>query len=126
VSSSKCPNCGLTNFSSALVCRRCGCPLIGDVANKIRESRPVQKQSSYRWLVLASMFSLAFAFLLFLMFFLFTVIPNAMSTSETGWRDYTAEQKANMSFWYFLSLGCGIAIILLFFYSRRRKYALGA
>src|SRR5687768_5657635 len=115
VPSSKCPNCGLTNFSSALVCRRCGCPLVGDAANAIRASAPVQKSVSYRWLLLGVLFSLAFAFLLFLACFLITAIPNAMNSSQTGWTDYTEEQKSSLAFWYFLLLGPGVAFILLFF-----------
>ena len=70
----------------------------------------------------ATLFSIAFGVLLFLGFFLATVIPNAMYSSETGWTDYTSEQKSNMTFWYLISLGCGVALIFLFFYLRRQKY----
>jgi TRAP-type C4-dicarboxylate transport system permease small subunit len=73
-------------------------------------------------MVNAGLTSLCFAALLFLGFFLFTVIPNAMNSWETGWSDYTPEQKWNMSFWYLVSLTGGVALIILFFYSRRRKY----
>ena len=69
--------------------------------------------------------SMAYAALLLLAFFLFTVIPNAMYSSETGWSDYTTQQWANMKFWYFIVLTGGVVLIFLFFLSRRRKYNLG-
>ncbi len=47
-----------------------------------------------------------------------------MHSGETGWRDYTPEQMATLKFWYFISLGVGVAFVILFFFSRRHKYDL--
>jgi hypothetical protein len=70
----------------------------------------------------ALLISLAYAVLLFFAFFLFTVIPNAMYSGETGWRDYTPEQIRKMGFWYGILIGLGAALIFLVFFSRRDKY----
>jgi TRAP-type C4-dicarboxylate transport system permease small subunit len=69
--------------------------------------------------------SIAFAALLLLGFFLFTAIPNAMYSSETGWRDYTPQQLSAMKRWYFISLTGGVALIFLFFLRRRHNYNRG-
>jgi uncharacterized BrkB/YihY/UPF0761 family membrane protein len=98
---------------------------MGEVAQAMRARRPSSRKKSNRWVVNAVLISLAFAFLLFLAFFLITVIPNAMYSSETHWTDYTPEQRSSMTFWYLILLGCGITLIFLFFYSRKRKYELG-
>ena len=122
MSSSKCPSCGLDNFSSAVVCRRCQCPLVGGFAQALRANLHQPRKQSYRWLVDALLISIAFAVLLFFAFFLFTVIPNAMYSSETGWTDYTPEQTARMKYWYGMLVTTGVVLIFLFFYSRRRRY----
>ena len=122
MSSTKCPACGLTNFSSALVCRRCSCPLLGEVAAAMRANLSQPRRLSYRWAVNAVLSSIAYAVLLFFCFFLFTVIPNAMYSSETGWTDYTEEQLDNLKFWYWISLTGGVILIFLFFLLRRDKY----
>jgi hypothetical protein len=118
---SKCPSCGLTNFSSAVVCRQCQCPLIGEVARAIRSGHPTFKRVSYRWIVNALLISIGYAVLLFFAIFLIYVIPGAMYSSETGWRDFTSEQIASMKFWYFVLLGGGVALIFLFFFLRRHN-----
>lgn len=122
MSSSKCPSCGLTNFSSAVVCRRCQCPLIGEYAQALRANIPRRQKVSPRWLVNALLISIAYAVLLVFAFFLFTVIPNAMYGGATGWSDYTPQQWANMKFWYLILVGVGVVLIFLFFFSRRQKY----
>jgi len=122
MASSKCPHCGLDNFSSALVCRRCQCPLVGEYAKALRANLTRPQKVSPRWLVNFLLVSIAYAVLLVFAFFLFTVIPNAMYSSETGWSDYTPEQWSNMKFWYLILVGIGVILIFLFFHSRRRKY----
>jgi TRAP-type C4-dicarboxylate transport system permease small subunit len=91
----------------------------------MRARLPSRRRKSNRWLVNAALVSAALAFLLFLAFFLITVIPSAMYSSESGWTDYTPEQRSSMTFWYLILLGCGIGLIFLFFYRRRRRYELG-
>jgi TRAP-type C4-dicarboxylate transport system permease small subunit len=98
---------------------------VGEAARAIRSRLSTPQRKSNRWFVNAALVSLAFAFLLFLAFFLITVIPNAMYSSETGWTDYTPEQRSKMSFWYLILLICGVGLIFIFFYSRKRKYDLG-
>ena len=98
---------------------------MGDVAKSMRANIHVHKRRSFRWISIAIMMSLVFAALLFLAFFLFTVIPHAMNTGKTGWTDYTTAEKAEMKYWYTVILGGGVAIILLFCFLRRRKYAMG-
>lgn len=90
----------------------------------MRANQSHRQRVSYRWIVNALIGSIAFAALLFFGFFLFTVIPGAMHSGETGWRDYTLEQMTTLKFWYFISLGVGVAFIILFFFSRRHKYDL--
>lgn len=122
MSSTKCPSCGLDNFSSALVCRRCHCPLMGEFARALRENRPTRQNISSRWVASAVLLSLAFAVVLFLVFFLATVIPNAMNSGATGWMDYTSDQKWSMTVWYMISLAIGVSLIVFLCYRRRRKY----
>lgn len=122
MSSSKCPSCGLTNFSSAVVCRHCQCPLIGEYAKTLRANLHQRQKVSARWLVNSVLISIAYAALLVFAFFLYTVIPNAMYSSQTGWSDYTPQQWANMKFWYLILVGVGVVLIFLFFYSRRHNY----
>ena len=98
---------------------------MGDVAKAMRSKIPAHRRKSYRWISIAIIMSIVFAGLLFLAFFLFTVIPHAMNTGKTGWTDYTAAEKAEMKYWYTVILGGGVAIILLFCFLRRRKYAMG-
>ncbi len=107
-----------------MVCRRCQCPLLGEVAQALRANLTERQRVSYLWIVNAFLGSIAFAALLFFGFYLFTVIPGAMHSGETGWRDYTPEQMPMLKFWYFISLGAGVAFIILFFFSRRHKYNL--
>ncbi|HEX8846187.1 MAG TPA: hypothetical protein VF791_16180 [Pyrinomonadaceae bacterium] len=83
--------------------------------------RPPQKLS-LRWLVYATLTSIALAVILLCLVFLFNVIPSAMHSSETGWRDFTPQQWASMKLWYFVLLGGGVALIFLYFYLRRHKY----
>jgi len=98
---------------------------MGEVAAALRAEQQRPRRYSYRWLVNAVLISIAFALLLFLCFFLFTAIPSAMYSSETGWRDYTAEQLDNLKFWYWISLTGGVVLIFLFFLSRRHRYYRG-
>jgi hypothetical protein len=94
---------------------------MGEMAQAMRASLPVVPKTSYRWILNATLFSLALAVLLFFLVFLFNVIPNVMRSSETGWTDFTAAQWANMKFWYLILLGGGVALIFLSFYLRRSK-----
>jgi TRAP-type C4-dicarboxylate transport system permease small subunit len=105
-----------------VVCRHCQCPLVGEYAQALRANLPRGQKVSNRWLVNALLVSIAYAVLLVLAFFLFTVIPNAMYSSETGWRDYTPQQWSKMKFWYLILVDGGVILIFLYFYSRRRKY----
>ena len=98
---------------------------MGEVAAAMRANLQHPKRQSFRWLFNAILISIAFGVLLFFGFFLFTVIPNAMYSSETGWTDYTPEQRSNMKFWYWISLAAGVVLIFLFFLRRRDKYNLG-
>lgn len=120
-SSTKCPACGLTNFSSAIVCRQCGCPLIGEYGQAIRPVPP-PKKPSLRWAVNATLVSIAYAIVLYCVIFLSNVIPSAMHSGETGWTDFTPRQIAAMKFWFWIFLLGGGTLIFLFFYSRRSKY----
>ena len=95
---------------------------MGEVAAAMRASIQRPQRLSARWVVNAILISIAFAVLLFFGFFLFTIIPNAMYSSETGWTDYTPEQQSNLKFWYWISLTAGVALIFLYFLLRRDKY----
>jgi heme/copper-type cytochrome/quinol oxidase subunit 2 len=88
----------------------------------MRANLPRHKKVSARWLVNSVLISIAYAVLLVFAFFLYTVIPNAMYSGETGWSDYTSKQWANMKFWYLILVNVGVVLIFLFFYSRRHKY----
>lgn len=80
-------------------------------------------KTSRRWIVNATLVSLAFAVLLLCAIFLITVIPNAMYSAETGWQDYTPEQLRRMKSWFLFLLVGGVGLIFLFFYLRRSKDA---
>lgn len=45
-----------------------------------------------------------------------------MYSSETGWRDYTPQQIEKMTIWYLILVSVGVALIFLFFFSRKDKY----
>jgi TRAP-type C4-dicarboxylate transport system permease small subunit len=95
---------------------------VGEYAQALRANLPRREKVSVRWLVNSVLISIAYAVLLVFAFFLYTVIPSAMYSSETGWRDYTPQQWANMKFWYLILLGVGVVPIFLFFHSRRHQY----
>ncbi|HKR00883.1 MAG TPA: hypothetical protein VJT09_09420 [Pyrinomonadaceae bacterium] len=122
MASTKCPACGLDNYSSALVCRRCYCPLMGEFAQAMRANVPAPKRTSYRWIAGAALISLAYGVMLYCAIFLFNVIPNAMHSADTGWTDFTEEQLSSMKFWFFTLLLGGIVLIFFLFYRRRSKY----
>jgi hypothetical protein len=122
MASTKCPSCGRQNFTTAIVCRHCSCPLLGEAPRpRNLSSTPVRKES-FRWVLNASLISVAFAVLLFFVVFLVNVIPNAMHSSETGWTDFTESQKEAMLRWYLTLLGIAVVVVFTVFYRRRHKH----
>jgi uncharacterized membrane protein YdcZ (DUF606 family) len=96
--------------------------LLGEVAQALRANLYAPQRTSYRWVLSATLVSLAFAVVLFCAVFLFNVIPSAMYSSETGWTDFTEEQISSMKFWYLILLCAGVALIFLFFSWRSSKH----
>jgi hypothetical protein len=93
---------------------------VGEYARSLRPVPRPRKPSS-RWAVNATLISIAYAVVLYFLIFLFNVIPSAMHSGETGWRDFTPRQAEDMHFWYGVFLFGGVALIFLIFYLRRRK-----
>lgn len=123
MSSTKCRACGLTNFSSAVVCRRCQYPLFGggppaghDLANRRRTSR--------RWILNAVIASIVLAVVLLFAVYMLTLILTTQEATVTqnGWTDFTPEQLEKIGFRYGIGLIIGLLIVWAFFYSRRDKY----
>ena len=123
MSSTKCRACGLTNFSSAVVCRRCQFPLFGGgppadyaSANPRRKSR--------RWILNAVIASIVLAVVLLFAVYMLTLILTTQEATVTqnGWTDFTPKQLETIGFRYGIGLFIGLLIVWGFFYSRRDKY----
>src|SRR3954464_15946953 len=121
MASSKCPSCGLQNFSTAIVCRRCNCPLLKVAGRPADRSSTLESQESFRWLRRATLFTILLAILLFPAVFLFIVVLGAQHGAETGMMDFTSEQWWTMVKWYVTSLAVAVIIIFTFFYLRRNN-----
>lgn len=125
MSSTKCRACGLTNFSSAVVCRQCHYPLFGGgpEAGYVPANR---RRTSRRWILNAALTSLVLAVILFFALYFFTLIYAYQDTAmrQTGWMYFSPAEMRTMGRRY----GFGLIIMLLvvwgFFYSRRDKYDL--
>ena len=123
MSSTKCRACGLTNFSSAVVCRRCQYPLFGGgppagyaSANPRRKSR--------RWILNAVIASIVLAVVLLFAVYMLTLILTTQEATVTqnGWTDFTPEQLEKIGFRFGIGLFIGLPLVWWFFYSRRDKY----
>ncbi|HEX8890191.1 MAG TPA: Ran-binding zinc finger domain-containing protein [Pyrinomonadaceae bacterium] len=121
MASSRCPSCGLQNFSSAIVCRRCDTPLLKVAGRPDALPSATERKESFRWLRRATLFTILLAILLLPAVFLFIVVLGAKHGAETGMMDFTTEQKWTMVKWYVTSLGIAVIIIFTFFYLRRNN-----
>lgn len=125
MSSTKCPACGLTNFSSAVVCRRCQYPLFGgDPQARRSQSFPVR--TSRRWILNAVIVSIILAVVLLFAVYFFTTIfdmqdPNLM---QRGWADFAPDQLYRIGWRWGIAMFIGLPIVWWFFYSRRHNYDL--
>jgi hypothetical protein len=125
MSSTKCRACGLTNFSSAVVCRRCHYPLFGGAAPAGLSPAP-RRRRSRRWVVNAAIVSVVFMVVLFFGLYFFTLIftfqdPNQL---QNGWVHFTPGQLRTMGSRYGALLIIGLVIVWGYFYARRDKYDL--
>ncbi len=122
MASTKCRACGLTNFSSAIVCRRCNYPLFGPAAQA--SSQPAHRSPSRRWILNAVIASIVLAVVLLFAIYTLTLILTTQEATVTqnGWTDFTPEQLEKMGFRYGIGLIIGLLIVWAFFYSRRHKY----
>lgn len=123
MASTKCRACGLTNFSSAIVCRRCNYPLFGPAAQAGLSQAP-QRRRSRRWILNAVIASIVLAVVLFFAVYMMTLILTTQEATATqnGWTDFTPEQLQKIGFRYGIGLFIGLLIVWGFFYSRRDKY----
>ncbi len=119
MSSTKCRACGLTNFSSAIVCRRCQYPLFGQGAPPAYQRKPSQ-----RWIVNAVLVSIILAVvLLFAVYFLSLIFTfQDPEQLRDGWVNFTPEQYRTMGFRYGLVLLPSLILVWRFFYRRRDQY----
>ncbi|HJU56244.1 MAG TPA: hypothetical protein VJ715_16800 [Pyrinomonadaceae bacterium] len=122
MASTKCRACGLTNFSSAIVCRRCNYPLFGAAAQA--DSQPAQRRPSRRWILNAVIASIVLAVVLLFAIYTLTLILTTQEATVTqnGWTDFTPEQLEKIGFRYGIGLIIGLLIVWAFFYSRRHNY----
>ena len=123
MSSTKCRACGLTNFSSAVVCRQCQYPLFGVAAQAGRNAAPPGR-TSRRWILNAVIASVILAVVLFFAIYFFTLIFTFQDPTqlEGGWAHFTPEQLETIGFRYGIGMFIGLLIVWGFFYSRRDKY----
>ena len=123
MSSTKCRACGLTNFSSAVVCRRCHYPLFGPAAQAGHSQDP-QRRRSRRWVANAVIVSIVYMVVLFFGVYFFTLITTYQDTSlmQTGWTDFTPAQMRRMGSKYGALLIIGLFVVWWCFYLRRDKY----
>ena len=123
MSSTKCRACGLTNFSSAVVCRRCNYPLFGPAAQAGHSQGP-RRRKSRRWILNAVLASIVLAVVLLFAVYMLTLILTTQEATVTqnGWTDFTPEQLEKIGFRYGIGLFIGLLIVWGFFYSRRDKY----
>jgi uncharacterized BrkB/YihY/UPF0761 family membrane protein len=94
---------------------------MGEFAQSLRAQAQPPPKTSYRWVMKASLASVALAVLLVFIIFLYNVIPSAMHSNETRWSDFTPEQWSSMKLWYFVLLIAGSALIFLLFFSGRDR-----
>jgi len=122
MASTKCHACGLTNFSSAIVCRRCNYPLFGPAAQA--NSQPAHRRPSRRWILNAVIASIVLAVVLLFAIYTLTLILTTQEATVTqnGWTDFTPEQLEKIGFRYGIGLIIGLLIVWAFFYSRRHNY----
>ena len=123
MSSTKCRACGLTNFSAAVVCRRCQYPLFGPAA-QARHSRAPQRRRSRRWILNASIVSVVLAVVLLFGVYFFTLITTFQDPDQLqgGWLHFTPRQMRRMGSIYGALLIIGLFVVWWFFYWRRDKY----
>jgi len=121
MASSKCPSCGLQNFPTAIVCRRCNCPLLKVAGRPDDLPSTLEQKESFRWLRRATLFTILLAILLFPAVFLFIVVRGAKHGAETGLMDFTSEQWWTIVKWYVTSLGIVVIITFTWFYLRRNN-----
>ena len=119
MSSTKCRACGLTNFSSAVVCRRCQYPLFG-----VPKPPAHRRRTSRRWMLSAMIVSVILAIVLLFAIYFLTLLLTFEDPAQlrNGWEDFTPEQLRTMGFRYGLALIPTLLIVWWFFYRRRDKY----
>ncbi len=122
MSSTKCRACGLTNFSSAVVCRRCQYPLFGVAAQVGGPPR----RSSDRWILNAAIVSVILAVVLLFGLYFFTLITTFQDPEQLqdGWVHFTPRQLRRMGSKYVALLIIGLVVVWGYFYWRRDKYDL--
>lgn len=120
MSSTKCRACGLTNFSSAVVCRRCQHPLFGAAA----QAGEPQRRRSRRWILNAAIVSVILAVVLLFGIYFFTLITTFQDPDQLqdGWVHFTPAQMRRMGSRYGALLIIGLVVVWWFFYARRDKY----
>lgn len=121
MASTKCPSCGLQNFATAIVCRRCDFPLLKEAGRPANFFATPPRKESFRWVLRATTFFILIAVLLLPAIFLYVVVLGAKHGSETGLMDFTDEQKWQMIRWYLTALGISVVLIFTVFYLRRNK-----
>ena len=125
MASTKCRACGLTNFSSAIVCRRCNYPLFGPAAQAGLSQVP-QRRRSRRWMLNAAIISVVYMVVLFFGLYVLTLIFTFEDPDQlrNGWVHFTPAQMRTMGSRYRIGLIIGLVIVWGFFYARRDKYDL--
>lgn len=123
MSSTKCRACGLTNFSSAVLCRQCQYPLFGVAAQGPGSQAPLRR-TSRRWILSAAVVSVVLAVVLLFGIYFFTLITTFQDPEQLqdGWVHFTPAQMRRMGSRYGALLIIGLVIVWWFFYARRNKY----
>jgi len=121
MSSTKCRACGLTNFSSAVVCRRCQYPLFGAPRPPAYRRRP-----SRRWILNAAIVSVILAVVLLFAIYFLTLLLTFEDPAQLqgGWEHFTSKQLWTIGYRYGLALIPTLLLVWWFFYRRRDKYDL--
>lgn len=121
MSSTKCRACGLTNFSSAVVCRRCHYTLFGVPQPPAHRRRP-----SRRWILNAVIVSVILAVALLFAIYFLTLLLTFEDPAQLrhGWVHFTPEQLETMGRRYGLVLIPALLLVWRFFYRRRDNYDL--
>ena len=119
MSSTKCRACGLTNFSSAVVCRNCRASLFG-----VPPPPAYTRRQSRRWILNALIVSIILAVVLLFAVYFLTLLLTFEDPAQlrNGWEDFTPQQLKTIGFRYGLALIPTLLLVWRFFYRRRDQY----